>query len=328
MFIIYSLISKVALLPLCLFFYAFVPVPVGNAETIDGIAAIVNDEIITHSELEERLRPYLSYIGDNLETEEREKRRAMLRKEILDELINEKLMLMEAKRIGIAITDGQIESELSNLKKKLNPAANFESLLAQEKLTREEFREKLREQLLLRKVVEIQLRGKVNIPSEEEARQFFEKNSESFREPESIAVSEIVVKVEGEAKWLEAAKKIEDIHERLLKGEDFAALAKQYSYAPSSSRGGSLGFINLGELLPEFENAISTLKVGETSSIIKTKTGFHIIRLESRKKAYQKQFANVRKKIESQLYRLRMEQALREWVKELQEKAYIKTIEN
>ncbi len=218
--------SKVVLLPLCLFFYAFVPVTVGNAETIDGIAAIVNDEIITCSELEGRLQPYLSYIKDDLDTEEKEKRKARLRKEILDELIKEKLMLIEAKRIGIAITDGQIENELSSLKERLNPSANFESLLAKEKLTEEEFREKLREQLLLRKVVEILLRGKVAIPSEEETRRFFEKNRESFREP-----------------------------------------------------------------------------AGE---------------------AHRKEFADVQEEIENQLYRLRMEQALREWVKELSEKAYIK----
>ena len=219
-----------AFLPLCLFFYASLPVTVGNAETIDGIAAIVNDEIITHSELEERLQPYLSYIGEHLGKEEREKRRVRIRKEILDELIKEKLMLIEAKRIGITITDRQIESELSNFKERLNPAANFESLLAKEKLTEEEFRERLREQLLLRKVVEILLRGKIEIPSKEEAKQFFEENRERFREP--------------------------------------------------------------------------------------------------RREAHQKEFADVRQEIESQLYRLRMEQALSKWVKKLQEKAYVKTIEN
>lgn len=304
------------------------PVLNASAETIEGVVAIVNDQIITYSELEEFLAPHLLYFeGDFPEWVVQEKI-ARIRREVLEELIKEKILLAEARKEGIVVQDEEVEKYLAGIKERFGSEEKFQLQLSEEKLTEEEFKQRLGEQLLIKKLVDLRIGSKIRVLSAEEMREVFEQNKKSFVEPEKVAIGQITVEVKGERKWLEAGKKVEDIHARLMKGEDFSTLAKKYSDTPSRDNGGSLKFINRAELLPEFEKTISALEVGEISNIIRTETGFHIIKLEGRKEARQREFSEVRREIENQLYRLRMEQALSKWIKELKEKSYVQIIEN
>ncbi len=302
-------------------------VSVADAETIEGIVAIVNDEIITHSELEEYLAPHLLNFDKGFPERVVQEKIARLRKELVEELIKEKLLLSEAKKEGVVVRDGEIDSRLEELKAKLGTDEKFQLQLSKENLTEEGLKKRMRERMLVRKLIDFRIGGKIGMLSEEEGREFFEGNKDKFVEPERVEMRQIMVEVKGEGKWLEAKKKIEDIYAHLLKGEDFSTLAKKYSDGPFRDRGGNLGFINRMGLLPEFEKAISTLQVGEISEIIRTETGFHVIKLESRKDARQREFSEVRTEIENYLYRLKVEEALSKWIEELKEKAYIQIIE-
>ena len=288
-----------------------------NAEIIEGIAAIVNDKIITCSEFEERLAPYLQYINKNYEKEKMEERIVRMKEEVLEELIKEKLLLFEAKKKGITVTEEEIEREITNIKRRLGSSEKNHNF------TEKKFKRRLEEQLLVMKLIDIEFNGKIEIPSETEIREFFNQHRSSFKEPESVAIRHITVEVKGETKWLEAKKQIEDVHQQLLKGRDFLKLAKKYSGEQKANRNGNLEFISRRKLLPEFENAISTLKVGEISDIIRTARGYHIIKLESIKESRQKEFSEIRGKIENQLYHLKLEEAVNTWAENLKVKAYI-----
>jgi len=318
--------KKIVAVPIFLIL-TILPVLNASAETIEGVVAIVNDEIITYSELEGFLAPHLLYFEQGFPEWVVEEKIARIRREVLEELIKEKLLLSEARKEGIVVQDEEVEKYLAGIKERFGSEEKFQLQLSKEKLTEEGFKQRLREQILIKKIVDLKIGSRIQALSAEEMRECFEENKESFVEPERIAIGQITVEVKGEGKWLEAGKKVEDIHARLMKGEEFSTLAKKYSDAPSRDEGGNLEFINRAELLPEFEKAISTLEVGEISNIIRTETGFHIIKLESRKEARQREFSEVRREIENQLYRLRMEQALSKWIKELKEKSYVQIIE-
>ena len=298
-----------------------------HAEIVDGIAAVVNEQIITRSEVEKRLQPYLFYAGGKFHANEKQKEIAKIKKGILEDLIKEKLLLIEAQNIGITIKEKEIDFEENKLKEKLGTQEHFEKLLAEQNVTEEEFRESLKKQLLLKKLIDTELRGKIEIPSEDEAVQFYKNNMKNFVEPGKFAISEITVKANDKKDRLEIKKTIDRIHKLLLEGEDFAAMAKKYSCSPSANSGGRLGFVSKGELLPEFADAISALKVGQISGVIKTESGFHIIKLESIKNPHQLEFNEVRHEIENHIYHSRMEKALDKLVEELREKAYIHTLE-
>ncbi len=298
-----------------------------HAEIVDGIAAVVNGEIITRSEIEKKLQPYLLYAGEKIHANEKQNKIIKIKKGILEDLIEEKLLLIEAQNTGITIKEEEIDFEVNKLKEKLGIQKHFEELLAEQNITGEEFRESLKKQLLLKKLINTELRSKIEIPSEDDAVQFYKNNIKNFMEPGKFAISEITVKSNDKKDRLEIKQTIDRIHKRLLEGEDFAAMAKKYSCSPSASSGGRLGFVNKGELLPEFANAISAMKVGQVSSVIKTEAGFHIIKLESIKKPQQLKFNEVRQEIENYIYHSRMEEALDKLVEELREKAYIHILE-
>ncbi len=319
--------EQIVAVPIFVLILTILPVLNASAEIIEGVVAIVNDQMITYSELEEFLAPHLLYFEGGFPEWVVEEKIARIRKEVLEELIKEKILLSEARKESIVVQDEEVEKYLMGVKERFGSEEKFQLQLSKEKLTEEGFKQRLGEQILIRKFVDLGIGSKIRALSTEEMREFFEENKESFVEPERVAVNQITVEVKGETKWLEAGKKAEDIHARLMKGEDFSTLAKKYSDASSRDEGGNLEFINRTELLPEFEKAISTLEVGEISNIIRTETGFHIIKLESRKEARQREFSEVRREIENQLYRLRMEQALSKWIEELKEKSYIQIIE-
>ncbi len=319
--------GKIVSVPIFLIL-TILPVLNASAEIIEGVVAIVDDQIITYSELEGFLAPHLLYFEGGFPEWVVQEKIARIRREVLEELIKEKILLSEARKEGIVVQDEEVEKYLAGIKERFGSEEKFQLQLSEEKLTEEGFKQRLGEQILIKKLVDLRIGSKIRALSAEEMREFFEENKESFVEPERVAIGQITVEVKGEGKWLEAGKKVEDIHARLMKGEDFSTLAKKYSDAPSRDEGGNLEFINRTELLPEFEKAISTLEVGEISNIIRTETGFHIIKLESRKEARQREFSEVRREIENQLYRLRMEQALSKWIKELKEKSYVQIIEH
>ncbi len=164
--------------------------------------------------------------------------------------------------------------------------------------------EELTNAVLAREFINRNLEGKVSV-SDEEIKKYYEAHKDEFKAEESVKASHILIRVpEGadEKAWKEAKKKAEMIRKKLLKGEDFAKLAKEYSEDPGSkNRGGDLGYFSKGRMIPEFEKAAFSLKKGEISEPVKTSFGYHIIKVEDKKAAGQLSLDEVKDEIRKRL---------------------------
>jgi len=147
-----------------------------------------------------------------------------------------------------------------------------------------------KQQLYVTEVRKKIIEGVKVTPEDEKA--YYEKNKDKFQAGEEVKASHILVDAEEDAKSIKA---------RLDKGEDFAAVAKEKSKCPSAPRGGDLGFFGKGRMVPEFEKAAFSLKVGEVSAPVKTQFGWHVIKVTERKEASVKTFDEVKDEIGQRL---------------------------
>ena len=160
----------------------------------------------------------------------------------------------------------------------------------------------------------------------QEVKAFYDGNPDIFKTPEMVRASHILVKVEEGASGEDKAKaleKIKTIQKRLQSGEDFAKVAQEVSDCPSKDDGGDLNFFHKGQMVPPFEKAAFALKPGETSDIVETEFGYHIIKLTDKKEAGTMSFDDVKSRIQQQLINEKMTQEYHKYVEALKSRAKI-----
>lgn len=292
---------------------------------VDRIAAIVNQEIITLSEVEMRARPFLEQIQIEDRAEKKLKTNEVIRK-VLDVLIEEKLIDQEAKKAGIKVTSKEIDSVIEDIKRQNRASQeDLEKALARDGLTFESYRKEIERQLLRTKMVSWAV--KVEPPKgDKELREFYQKNVDRYRTEEMFRPGHILFYVPKDASSQEVEtirKKCEGILERIKKGEDFGQMALLYSDDGSAKDRGDMGFFKRGELLPILEREILKLEVGQVSRIIRTEMGFHILKLIDRKGGDPIPFEEVKEKVKTDYLNQEMEKALKQYLKSLKEKSII-----
>lgn len=256
------------------------------AELIDRIVAKVDNMVILQSEIDEELQLFLIQSGAKQLPDE--KKIAELRNEILKQLIENKVLLIQAKKDSIEVEKKEIDDELDNSIKALQ--ARFPSLeafqkeLEREKTTIEElkakYREDIRDKLLVQKLLDRNIRPKVSITTKD-VEEFYKNYKDSLpSEPEKVRLSHILITVKPSHENIaRQARLVSSILKKLKSGQKFETLAQKYSDDTESAKsGGDLGFIKRGQTVPQFEEIAFALKSGETSSIVESPYGFHIIR--------------------------------------------------
>lgn len=252
-----------------------------KAQSIDKVEAIIGDEIILRSDIESQYLQYLSQ--GNLKSEE-------VRCEIIEDLLFQKLLINQAKLDSIEISEEEVEVEIL---KRLN---YFESQLGSIQKVEEYFSKSKSEiELELGKVIHDQflaqkIQGTIsnNVKvTPAEVRDFFNNQNKSDIPliPTKVEISHIVIKPEITSEQKDKIRtKLNSFRDRVYKGEDFKVLATLYSDDPgSATRGGELGFVSRGDLVPEFERAAFKLKSGEISEVVESQFGFHIVQLIERR---------------------------------------------
>ncbi|MFB9330461.1 peptidylprolyl isomerase [Paenibacillus aurantiacus] len=230
--------------------------------------------------------------------------------QILDNLIQEELVKQEAKKQGIVISDKDVDVEIAQIKKQFPSESDFQNALQQANMTLENLKKQIPMQLRIRKLVEP--RAKV---TDSEVKQYFEANRASFDQPEEVKASHILVATEAEA---------DEIMKQLKAGADFAKLAKEKSTDPGSKNaGGDLGFFGRGAMVPEFEEAAFSLKVGELGGPVKTDYGYHIIKLTDHKDAKAATLEEKKAEIQKQLTSQKVVELSSTLLAELKSKAQI-----
>ena len=233
---------------------------------------------------------------------------ADLEKNIMDSIIVLKVLQKYGAENGFSVTASEIDEEYSKIIANYPSQEDFEKDLDAKKINKSFLREQISDQLLRDKIFNT-VTEDITV-SEEEIRNYYDENDETlFQVPEQKKVSHILIKfdvpdgetITDEIKN-EARIQIEDIEQQLIDGADFAELAKQYSQDTlSAENGGDIGFISKGQTVPEFEDAAFSLSAGETSPIIETYYGYHIIKVLEEQDAYIKSFDEVRETVETYL---------------------------
>jgi len=292
------------------------------AVLLDRVVAVVNKEVITWSELYKMMENEAADQVRALKEEERLKIFKDSEAAFLEKLIDIKLQIQEARRLGLDVTTEEVTEAVENIKKKYSLTDNaLEESLKKEGLSFEEYKKRLSEQIVISKVVSQQIRNKV-VVSEEEVKKYMEANKESFTDGETFKIKQIFL---GRPKDDADIKVIEDrasiIIQRLKAGEDFSILAEEYSEDPSGKLGGDLGFIKKSQMAKEFIDALNSMKVGEFSNPFWTEKGLHIIKLEEKVAAQSTDEA--RESVLKQLTESQFSERYKSWIKGLREKAYI-----
>ena len=308
----------------CLFFLLFGSWTLSQA-VVDRVVAIVNQEIITLSEVEKWKEPHLGEIKADDRLEKREQTQEVLRK-ILDRLVEEKLVDQEVKRMGLKVSAKEMDGAIEEIKRKNNlTQENFEKALVMEGLNMESFKNQLEKQILRTRLigmtVKVELKG-----GEKELRDYYQKNTDRYRGVETYRPGHILFYIPKEAtpeQTQEIRSKCQKVLEKIKGGADFGEMAILYSEDASAKDRGDLGYFKRGELIPVIEKEALRLKVGEMSGIVRTEFGFHIIKLLDRKGDTPPPFEEVKEKILADYYQTEMDKAVRQYIATLREKSAI-----
>lgn len=297
-----------------------------GAVEIDRIIAVVNNEAITLSELEKIVSVESQEALKGISEENKAKAEAKLRKEILKELIERRLQLQRARRLGIDVSKEDVREAIEDIKRKnaLDNAA-FENALARENLTLKEYEEQLRNQLIIARLINTEVKSKVVI-SDKDIESHYEMNKKDYILAEYIKVSHIFLKLPekaGEKEKTEIEEILDEILKRLKNGEDFGDVAKAYSQGPTASSGGSLGQLKKGEMAPELEKVAFSLKVGEISDPVRTTSGIHILKIDEKIEGRYRHLEEVKEEIKNALIEKEVEKRYREWLSSLRENSFI-----
>ncbi len=297
--------------------------PSYSAALLDRVVATVNDEVITWSELRRAIE--LEGIGSRrfgMTGEENEKKIEEIEKLFLNELIDIKLQLQEARELRLNVSDSETGEAINEIKKKYNltDEALINSLKA-EGFTLKEYRTRFAEQILLSKVVNFEVKPKIFI-SDKEIKEYYEVNKKKYSKGEKVGIRQIFFSAPADDSLKTAIEaKAEDMIKRIKNGEDFAKLAQEFSEDESKKFGGDLGYISRGAVLKELEDVAFALKTGEVSEPFWSPAGLHIIKLEDRTGG--SSLEDVREDVKNVLFEKAFKIKYDEWIKKLREKAYI-----
>lgn len=271
------------------------------AVVIDKIVATVNGEPVTYAELDRILQPvYKRYKGEDLKTY-----KIHARRELLEQLIENKLILQKAKEDGISISEAVVEEELVETKEKFDSPEEFNAGLEREGLDIEQYKKELKEQLTVRAIIEREVMPKAKV-SPKEIEEYYNKNKNELTAPEEIHLKHILK---------ETKEEIDIIYKQLQEGrEPLDAWV-------------DLGFIPKTRLKPELLAVIAQLAVGQYSKIIPTEVGFYIILLEDQKPQRTITLQEAWEKIEDKLFRTKLQAEHKKWINSLKEKAHIEISE-
>ena len=309
-----------------IFIFLLLSKSIGPCEAIvDRIVAVINQEAITLSELEKSVKNIKVEIQAADRLEKREKILTVYR-QVLNQLVDEKLIDQEVKKAGVKVTSKEIEATLEDVRHRNGLTQEMlEKTLTKDGITLEAFKKEIEKKIQRMKVINHSLKVELK-PSERELRDFYEKNADRYRGTESYRTSHILFHVPKGATDEEIRKIRKDcqkVLEKIRKGEDFGEMALLYSEDTSAKDRGDLGYFKRGELLPAFEKEALRLQVGEVSGIIRTQFGFHIIKLVERKGGQPLPFESVKEDVQKDYYEKEMEKAFRQFLTTLKEKSII-----
>jgi peptidyl-prolyl cis-trans isomerase SurA len=297
-----------------------------QAAVADRIVAVVNDEIITLSELNNAFEPYQERFEASYQGPDREKARTETKLLLLDRMIENVLMEQESRKTKIAVRDEEVTDAINDIRNQRNLSPDeFRKALERDGITDDVFRKDIRNQLLRMKLIRRDIKSRVAVTNEEIG-EYYRKHRDDYEGKESVRIKQILLPLPKEGDPAANAKlraDAEAIHKRLMNGEPFEQLSAKYSQGPAAATGGDVGYIERGIIHSEVEDVAFSLPLNQISGVIESSVGFHIIQVIDRRGEGLKAIESVREEIREKIDREKMEKKYAEWIEELRKKSHI-----
>ena len=286
--------------------------PSFGAKVEDRILAIVNSDLIMWSEVKRELAPERERIEKRYRGEELGRRLEMAEAMALTTMIERRLQLQEAKAKSVDVSDNEVKQAIKQLMQQgekideKDPAST----------------KSVREQLILLRVVDREVRSGVMV-ADPEMKRYYQEHRDRFALPEEYTLSQILLRASTSDEMADKKHKGREIMTLIKQGESFEDLALRFSDGPTASRGGRLGLVRQGELLPAIERGVGNLVPGGISDMIESPEGIHIVRLDDKKPKQFRPYEEVRQEIQALVFQQKSEDMFHAWLADLKNKSYI-----
>jgi peptidyl-prolyl cis-trans isomerase SurA len=298
-----------------------------SARVVEKIAAVVGDDIVLSSEVEEHASAFMQEISAIPNATQRAARASALRREILDRLVDERLIIQQATELKLSVSSEDVDRSIEQIKKENGGLtdAQLAGELSKAGQSMASYRQEIKKQILRYRVLNIAVGSKVAV-SDADVQSYYDGHMKSGDHVQ-VRASHIFVSIpeDADAVTLKAKEKFAgDLLDRAKRGEDFAKLAKEFSQDPATrDEGGDLGYFGRDMLPKPIEEMVFSMKIGEIRGPVRADRGFHIIKLVDRRNKEVKPLADVREELRQQLRQKEMERQTKNYLTDLRKKTLV-----
>ena len=305
------------------------PFAVG-ARLVERIVAVVNDDIITLSELNTALTPFAARVKSSGYTADKERKLLYtVREQVLNQLIDETLAKQEVKRANINVGEMEIDAMIERLKEsRFYTDEEFRAALKQQGLTMADYRTRLKEEIMRSKLVNLEVKSKIII-THDDIKTYYDSHADAYAGEKKYHLRNIIMVVPALADTIEKNEihqKMETVVAKLKAGASFESLAREYSQSPIAKEGGNLGTFNAGSLSPQIQAALKNLKKGEYTPMLDTDQGFQIFYVENILNDKVRTLEEASGEIREALYKEIVDREFEKWLQGLRKRSHIKII--
>ena len=300
---------------LCAIFFMGTLSTLAGAEETAKVVAKVNGEDILQSDVDFVFDTFVlpQFKAQNPDKEFPAEQMSKIEQNIINQLVTQTLVLQEAAKLNITVDDAVVSKRFEEFKAQRPDASE------------EQIKPFISKELLIQQTIQQEVADKVEV-SDEEVKEYYEKNKEQFKEPEQVQASHILVQVAPDATQEEkdaAKQKIDGLLAQVKEGKDFAEVAKESSDCPSKEQGGDLGFFPRGAMVKPFEDVAFALNEGEISDVVETQFGYHIIKLTAKKASNDVPFEDVKERLQQGLLQQKKNSEVMSWFNNIKTNATI-----
>jgi peptidyl-prolyl cis-trans isomerase SurA len=298
---------------------------IGHARVVEKIVALVGSDIILQSEVEERAAPMMADIAAISNPGQRAARASALRRQILERMVDEQLLLQEASDLKVSVSSEEIDRSIEQIKKDYNlDDTQLREELHKQGLTLATYRQNTKREILRYRIINIAVGSKISV-SDADVQTYYERHMQAANI--QVRASHIFLAIpEGAdaATAQDKEKQAQLLLQRAQSGEDFGKLAREYSEDPATrAEGGDLGWFGKDILPKPIEELVFSMKVDQVRGPVRADRGFHLIKLVGRRAQDPKPLAEVRDQIRGQLRQREMERQTKNFLGELRKKTLV-----
>ncbi|NQT89779.1 MAG: peptidylprolyl isomerase [Candidatus Omnitrophica bacterium] len=293
------------------------------AEVVNRISAVVNDEVITESELKESMLPFVADYRLRYGEEKLKDKVDEARADALNRLIEEKLILQQAYASEMVIDRAEIDERIALVRSRAKTEEEFHALLEKSGLTVFKLRKKYEEQIMMKRLISGLVNARVNITPTQIGAYYYGRPDE-FQTPNIIRFKVLMLRPLPDRDMEQTREFAKQLIDRAKAGEEFDMLVKQYSQGPNLDKGGDMGYMPESAIVEHIRGELADLQGSEMSDVIETESGITIVQVVDKKESGTMSFVEARDIIYNRLFQREAELTLREFVNKLKEDAYIK----